>query len=612
MDSLEQDRDERGAAERMTARFAELWTEQRRLAEQWADIESSTAWALARRLAKWRRRLAPQNSRREAILGLFLRALRPWRRKKMETPARSVSEGRRQPSLTLRAGVAAMPASQGDKLRIAYVGSGCSIDAATMRYRAHNLIEALARAGHEGTFVPLEDIPAQLPTILSHDLVVIVRRIRNDATTAVIGAARRKGLPIIYDADDYIFDPWILPYVEAFHTTMNQTKALRFMDEVGACLDLCDYFTGSTAYLAERAAVLGKDSFVIRNGINAAQLSLSRLAVEQRNLSRCGPETRIGYFSGTRSHQADFRVVYPALMRLLGERRDVRLAIAGHLDVGAFPGLAPFLDQIEILPSCHWSELPAVIAGVDINVIPLDLTPFNEGKSNLKYYEAGLVEVPSIASPTRILCDSITHGHNGLLARTPEEWYAGLTELIARPDWRRHLGQNALQHVMRNYAPDAVAAEAIAVYRQILDLHRTRYNTSKKSLKIVIIIADLQDAGEDLLRRANELAAAGHNVTVQISPSEASAAAREKAIGRCVLEPVFTVQRGGEIPSCDVLIAANSHTMNLAKANQNRAHLTITDEDLLFAIQGAGRGLPSLLRGWLQNGFPSRPSSRAA
>ncbi len=611
MDSLEQERDERGAAERMTARFAELWAEQRRLAEQWADIESSTAWALAQRLARWRRCLAPEGSRREAILRWILHSPRSWGREKKGTPTRSVSDGKRQPSLRHRVCVCPAPVPQGDKLRVVYVGSRCSIDAATMRYRAHNLIEALNRAGHEGTFVPLEEIPAQLPTILSHDLVVIVRRIRNDATTAVIGAARRRGLPIVYDADDYIFDPWILPYVEAFHTTMNQAKALRFMDDVGACLDLCDYFTGSTAYLAERAAALGKDGFVIRNGLNSAQLSLSRLAVEQRNLRR-GSETRIGYFSGTRSHQADFRVVYPAVMRILAERREVRLAIAGHLDVAAFPGLAPFLDQIEILPTCHWSELPAVIARVDINVIPLELTPFNEGKSNLKYYEAGLVEVPSIASPTRILRDSITHGHNGLLARTPEEWYDGLMELIVRPDWRRQLGQNALEHALRNYAPDAVGSEAGAVYRQILDLHRTRRCIAKPTLKTVFLVADLQSATEDLLRRANELAASGDGVTVYISSSEVSATAVEKAIARRILEPLFTVQHGGEIPACDVLIAAGPRSTDLAKVNQHRARLTIAEEDLLSAIQGAGRGLPSLLRGWLKNGLPSHPSSRAA
>jgi len=286
--------------------------------------------------------------------------------------------------------------------------------------------------------------------------------------------ARRRGLPIVYDIDDYIFDPWVMPYVEAFQDPLGRAKVLGLMDDLGACLDRCDYFTGSTSYLAEKAAALGKKSFVIHNGLNSTQLILSQSAREQRGGRQHDPWTRIGYFSGTRTHQADFRVVYPALMRLLHEERHVRLVIVGHLDVGAFPGLAPFRDQIDLFPTCHWKELPAVIAGVDINLIPLELTPFNEGKSNLKYYEAGLVEVPSVASPTRIFCESITHGHNGLLARTPEEWYDALHELIARPDWRRQMGRNALEHVLQNYTPEAIGTEAAAVYRHILDFHHSR------------------------------------------------------------------------------------------------------------------------------------------
>ncbi|HEY7152476.1 MAG TPA: glycosyltransferase, partial [Gemmataceae bacterium] len=211
------------------------------------------------------------------------------------------------------------------------------------------------------------------------------------------------------------------------------------------------------------------------NGLNAAQLELARLALEQRNARPRDNIIRLGYFSGTRTHQADFRIVYPALMDLLREQRNVRLMIVGDLDIGEFPGLVPFLDQMEILPLRHWRELPAVMAGVDINLIPLELTPFNEGKSNLKYYEAGLLQVPSIASPTRINRDNIMHGHNGLLAQTPEEWHNALKDLVSDAERRQRMGRHALQHVLRNYVPRAIAAEAVDVYRQILHSHgRTR------------------------------------------------------------------------------------------------------------------------------------------
>jgi glycosyltransferase involved in cell wall biosynthesis len=493
MSASEQPKNEAREERRLAARFAVLWAEHRRLAERLAAIESSTAWAVARRLTQWRRRLAPEGSRRQACFRFCMRGLRRWRREGFRASgqtvvvgARSVSEG--NPILAYAAGSERvwptsgfvdrageeLPVLDEGKFRVAFIGSGDACEAQSMRYRAHNVIESLALAGLEGTFVTLDEVRAKLPRILSHDLIVLVRLRHNNTIAALIEAAQRLGRPLVYDIDDYLFDPWVMPYVEALRA-LEQADALRVVDEFGACLDRCDYFTGSTPYLAERAAVLEKKSFVVHNGLNAAQLELARLALEQRNARPRDNIIRLGYFSGTRTHQADFRIVYPALMDLLREQRNVRLMIVGDLDIGEFPGLVPFLDQMEILPLRHWRELPAVMAGIDVNLIPLELTPFNEGKSNLKYYEAGLLQTPSIASPTRINRESITHGHNGLLAQTPEEWHNALKDLVSDTERRQRMGRHAFQHVLRNYVPRAIAAEAVDVYRQILHSHgRTR------------------------------------------------------------------------------------------------------------------------------------------
>lgn len=614
MDSFEQSRKESDVAERLTARFARLWTEYRRLAEEREAIESSTAWAMAQRLARWRRLIAPEGSRRQACLRLLLAGLRLRRRPRIRVQTQQIGEEQRNPTEAPQVCVAAGADRQEDRFRVVYVGSRWAFDAATMRYRAHNYIEALALAGLEATFVSQDEVHTQLSAILSCDLIVLVRRILDDTTTTLIGLARRRGVPIVYDIDDYIFDPWVMPYVEALQDPLGRAKALRLMEELGACLDQCLYFTGSTAYLAEKAGALGKKSFVIHNSLNAAQLSLSQAAREERGLHRIGRVTRIGYFSGTRTHQADLRIVYPALMQLLREESDIRLVLVGQLDVGAFPGLAPYKEQIDILPICHWHKLPEVIAGVDINVIPLELTPFNEGKSNLKYFEAGLVEVPSVASPTRILCESITHGHNGLLARTTEEWYSSLKELAARPEWRRQLGKNAFDHVMQNYTPAASAAAAVKVYREILRLNRIRLEGPKDRLSVVVLVADLRGQWEQVLRRVNILAAAGHVVTVQVAlgKNAASATAIEKAIQQTFPKPLFTVQRAEIVPRCDVLIAADPRSRSRVIANQHSARFTIADEALLSMFLASARGLEPVLRDWLRNGPPLPPPKLVA
>ncbi|MGH7169412.1 MAG: hypothetical protein ACRELF_18825, partial [Gemmataceae bacterium] len=83
MDCLEPSQSEKGAERRFTARFAVLWNEHRRVAERLAAIESSAAWAVARRLSQLRRRLAPEGSRRQWCFRWCLRGLRRWRREKI-------------------------------------------------------------------------------------------------------------------------------------------------------------------------------------------------------------------------------------------------------------------------------------------------------------------------------------------------------------------------------------------------------------------------------------------------------------------------------------------------------------------------------------------------
>jgi O-antigen biosynthesis protein len=489
MDFIEQSRADWGETQRLAARLARHQAEHRHLVEQLAAIEGSTAWAVARWLSQLRRRLFPDGSRRQQVFRLCMRGLHLWRREGIaalfDPTAHKVVSGSGRSARTERNGASAvvsepsilrrpsatLAACNERQFRVAYIGSGAECEAQSMRYRGHNVIEALALVGIGGTFFALEEVQTNLSAILSHDLIVLVRVMHCPLTVSLIESARRLGLPIVYDIDDYLFDPWVMPYVETFRA-LRQVDALRILDEFGACMHACDYFTGSTSYLAEKAAAHGKKSFVLHNGLNAAQLQLGRQALEQRSARPCDSITRIGYFSGTRTHQADFRVVYPTLMALLREQRNVRLLVVGALDLGDFPGLAPSVDAIETLPLHHWSALPATIATIDINLIPLELTPFNEGKSNLKYYEAGLLKVPSIASPTRINREDIKHGHNGLLARTPEEWYDALKMLVADADRRRQMGQNAFEHVLQNYTPSATAAEAAEVYRQILRIHQ--------------------------------------------------------------------------------------------------------------------------------------------
>jgi glycosyltransferase involved in cell wall biosynthesis len=460
------------------------------------------------------------------------------------------------------------------KFRVLYIFKSGLHDGCN-RYRVFNLVQALQSAGIEAAHLDERCIPARLDTVLSYDLIVLARCPWEHTIELLLGAAQQAQVPVIFDMDDYLFDEVIIPHSEQLRQ-MPPEESRWFFLRFRIPLDRCAYFTGSTTFLAERAALLGRHSYRIRNGLNAAQIELSGRVLGQKAVAELNGPVRIGYFSGSPTHQADFRLVAPVLVDLLAEFPQLQLTVAGAFNLEEFPAFAPFRERIECRPFVDWRALPAEIGRVDINLIPLVINPFTEGKSDLKYYEAGVLEIPSVATPTPVLARSITHGVNGFLANTPPEWYCTLKALITDPELRQRLGRNAHDHVLREYTPEVVAAEAVAAYREILADHRRRLGASADSPSVVILLSDLDRA---LLDRApaiplgRELVRRGASVTFLVPPGGrvTTAVQAEHEIATHFLEPLCAVQIGSEIPCCDLLLATDVQSARRAHECRHRA-----------------------------------------
>ncbi len=94
---------------------------------------------------------------------------------------------------------------------------------------------------------------------------------------------------------------------------------------------------------------------------------------------------------------------------------------------------------------------------------------FSQSKSEIKFIEAALVKVPTIASPTQAFCSAIETGKNGFLAQSETEWEYILDTLIENPGLREEIGDNAFNDVMQKYAPWIRAHEIVKTLNQILD-----------------------------------------------------------------------------------------------------------------------------------------------
>jgi hypothetical protein len=115
-----------------------------------------------------------------------------------------------------------------------------------------------------------------------------------------------------------------------------------------------------------------------------------------------------------------------------------------------------------------WRQLPAVLAGLDINLAPLRSdNPFCQSKSEIKFMEAAMVRVPTIASPTDAFQTAIRNGENGVLAETTADWQGTLEEWIENPAERERIAANACQDVIDRFAPWVRAGQIRQTINQI-------------------------------------------------------------------------------------------------------------------------------------------------
>ncbi len=142
--------------------------------------------------------------------------------------------------------------------------------------------------------------------------------------------------------------------------------------------------------------------------------------------ARPGP-LRFGYFSGTTTHDEDWHFVEPAVVACLDAHPEVELWLGGHLPDS--PALVPFGARVRRLPFVHWTELPALLRDVDVNLAPLAPgSRFNEAKSAIKWLEAALCATVTVATPTGPFREAIEADGAGILASGIPEWERALDD----------------------------------------------------------------------------------------------------------------------------------------------------------------------------------------
>ena len=327
------------------------------------------------------------------------------------------------------------------------------IGGAPFIYRCLNLKELLSYFGYHR--VTCKYVQELVPSIdaKEYEIIILNRPFKSPKIIELINLCKKKGNTLIYSTDDLVTDHDVENYLR-LDKYMSISELAQFHEGVDWNIDLIKSMNAvivSTEYLKSQLIVFNKRVFVLENALNERQLEKAeRLRPESIEKRRDRNEIIIGYFSGwPHDHDYDFNVIADPLYKIIAKYEYIKLRIVGHLEIEE--RFSAFGDRIEPMDFVPFEVLPKYISDVDINLAPLEPNPHKLSKSSVKYLEAALFNVPTIASDLEPYNGVITHLENGILCSNSQEWLRNLRLLVEDTSLRNKIGERAYSKVMSEH-----------------------------------------------------------------------------------------------------------------------------------------------------------------
>uniref|UniRef100_UPI0006CF66FB glycosyltransferase n=1 Tax=Clostridium sp. NkU-1 TaxID=1095009 RepID=UPI0006CF66FB len=324
--------------------------------------------------------------------------------------------------------------------------NGCCVEN-PIRYRVLHQMEQLKEAGISCAKIYSEDIELEMEK--NYQLFIFYRCEYTENIAEFIGRAKSHQKRVCFDIDDLITDTKYtnqLPFVQEFSLAYKKVFDTSVM-LIGKTLSLCDIAIVTTEALAEELGKVVQETYINRNTASKEMVIYAEEALKSPKYD--SKYIWLGYFSGSLTHNKDFEIIRPVLMRILEEYTQIGLILVGELETS--DEINRFGERIMKMGMTSWQELPKLIVRADVNLAPLEDTIFNRSKSEIKWIEAALVKVPTVASNIGAFKTMIEDGMTGILCENIEDsWYKGICRIIDDKTERLRIAENAYKYVMSN------------------------------------------------------------------------------------------------------------------------------------------------------------------
>jgi glycosyltransferase involved in cell wall biosynthesis len=286
------------------------------------------------------------------------------------------------------------------------------------------------------------------------DAVIVDRLWRPDISPSLaislVENVRRAGVQLIYALDDNLLD---LPARQL--PLVSQGKAWPTEEHIWVVhffLRQADGVTVTTRALQERLLGFNPNMVVVPQALDERLLvgggppSISSPFGQRRKV--------IGYM-GTLTHDDDLTMILPAL-HIIWERHgsEIEFQIVGGVGrVNTLQALKELPVRV-VNPRPEEIEYPLFMLWFsshlrwDIAISPLEDTPFNQCKSEIKFLDYSAIGAAGIYSQVPAYESSVRHLETGWLAENEvDAWVEALEELLSNDRLRMQIAQNATRYL---------------------------------------------------------------------------------------------------------------------------------------------------------------------
>ncbi len=358
------------------------------------------------------------------------------------------------------------------------------------RYRVEQKLQQLDLLGLRNHWLDWTDYMEVNNQINFYDVIIFYRVPGYPKMLANIDYANRLGKIVIYDTDDLIFDR---PTLESYYNKTTGQLSSRQLKAVFKGADLykkaiqqCSFAITTTAALQKSLeSVIGKDRvFILPNGLD----NYSQQAVKTARVVKQPNRVKLFYGSGTKTHDQDFALIASAIEKILLTYNHVDLVIVGYLSIPE--SLQRFGSRITEIDLLDVEEFFDILTHADINLAPLAPGLFADCKSEIKWLEAGVLGVVTVASATQVYKQAIKDGVDGFVAETEDQWYDIIDKLINDKTLRESIGKAATQSANEHYALENTSQTFVNILEQCKQKHlqETGFSLLNQDSKHVVIV----------------------------------------------------------------------------------------------------------------------------